>query len=88
LSDFSLKSDKKKLRENLAIYWMKSLDEIAQLLSNSRWYPTFIFLAIYCSCQTVWASAGRSFQISANAVTPFDDYCSKKKPLVVSLYFG
>jgi hypothetical protein len=22
----------------LAIYWMKSLDEIAQLLSNSRWY--------------------------------------------------
>jgi hypothetical protein len=35
LSDFSLKCDKKKLRENLAIYWMKSLDEIAQLLSNS-----------------------------------------------------
>jgi hypothetical protein len=39
LSDFSLKSDKKNiLKENLAMYWMKSLDEIAQLLSNSRWY--------------------------------------------------
>jgi hypothetical protein len=43
LSDFSLKSDtKKKLREFLAIYWMKLLDEITQLLSNSRWYRSVL----------------------------------------------
>jgi hypothetical protein len=26
----------------LAIYWMKSLDKIAQLLSNSRWYRSIL----------------------------------------------
>jgi hypothetical protein len=26
----------------LAIYWMKLLDEISQLLSNSRWYHSLL----------------------------------------------
>jgi hypothetical protein len=30
------------LREKLVIYWMKLLDEIAQLLSNSRWYRSIL----------------------------------------------
>jgi hypothetical protein len=47
LSDFSLKSDINFLREYLAIYWMKSLDEIAQLLSNSRWYRSILDESTY-----------------------------------------
>jgi hypothetical protein len=39
---FAQKRLKNKLRENLAIYWMKSLAEIAQLLSISRWYRSIL----------------------------------------------
>jgi hypothetical protein len=38
LAIFAQKRYKFCLEEYLAIYWMKSLDEIAQLVSNSRWY--------------------------------------------------
>jgi hypothetical protein len=42
-SDFSLKGDINFfLREYLTIYSHFSLDEIAQLLSNSRWYRSIL----------------------------------------------
>jgi hypothetical protein len=40
---FARKRYKFFLGEYLAIYWMKSLDEIAQLLSNSRWYCSVLY---------------------------------------------